>query len=80
MSRSNGTGRRRCPTTFFESPVARWGAKSELPVVGNPTMEMGLYRTESGQVIDTEGVAPKGLKLVRFRVSPGINRLKLSRS
>ena len=28
---------------FFESPVARWDAKSELPVVGSLTTEMGLY-------------------------------------
>ncbi len=52
-------GRRRCPIAFFESPVAPWGAKSELPVVGNPTTEMGLCRTDTGQVIDTEGVTPK---------------------
>ena len=73
-------GRRRCPIAFFESPVARWDAKSELPVVGNPTTEMGLCRTDTGQVIDAGGVTPKRMKLVRFRVSPGISRLKLSRS
>ncbi len=55
-------GRRRCSIAFFESPVARWDAKSELPVVGNPTTEMGLCRTDTGQVIDTEGVTPKRLK------------------
>jgi hypothetical protein len=45
MSRSKGTGHHRCPIAIFESPVARWGAKSELPVVGNPTTETGLYES-----------------------------------
>ncbi len=31
-------------------------------------------------IIDTEGVTPKRMKLVRFGVSPRPNRLKLSRS
>ncbi len=63
-------GRRRCPIAFFESPVARWDAKSELPVVGNPTTEMGLCRTDTGQVIDTEGVTPKRLKAREVQGAP----------
>jgi hypothetical protein len=64
-------GRRRCPIAFFESPVARWDAKSELPVVGNPTTEMGLCRADTGQVIDTEGVTPKRLKAREVQGVPG---------